>query len=332
MSAKTLALDLIRIDGGTQMRAAIDQDTVAEYAAAWKAKAEFPPLVVFFDGTEYWLADGFHRYHGARAAKRASVEVTLHTGTQRDAQLFAAGANGGLRRSNADKRKAVESLLADAEWGKRSSSWIAQHCRVSDTLVDSMRKKQHPEKDVEPRVGKDGKERKAREQKPKTPARPAEPQQENFAPAAESQDDPPGAGPCLRGGEHHWGDEGDCEKCHEPQPAPAVKRPKGGDDFTPSQWEQPPVERMQGLHAEMRAALVAFKKPWNEAKEGQHGAYLQVRESRMAAAYQELWDAVGMAVPVQDCPKCDKQGCKFCAGTGWLSKLQATSLPKEARA
>jgi ParB-like chromosome segregation protein Spo0J len=169
--------------------------------------------------------------------------------------------------------------------------------------------------------------------KKKKPARPAEPQQENFAPAAESQDDPPGDGPCKHDkGEHVWTEDADgvyCGKCKENKPAPVVKRPKGGPTMNPVEWEQEPMERMQGLHGEMRSALVAFKKSWNEAKEGKHGAYLQVADPRLHKAYQELWDSVEMQKPVRKCPKCD-DGCKQCAGTGWLSKLQAASMPKGA--
>jgi hypothetical protein len=47
--------------------------------------------------------------------------------------LHAVGANArhGLRRTNADKRRAVELLLADAEWAAKSSNWIAQTRGVS---------------------------------------------------------------------------------------------------------------------------------------------------------------------------------------------------------
>ena len=51
----------IRQDGGTQPRAEIWQDVVDDYAEQMTAGATFPPIVVFYDGTHYWLADGFHR-------------------------------------------------------------------------------------------------------------------------------------------------------------------------------------------------------------------------------------------------------------------------------
>ncbi len=224
---KFLGLDAIRIDGGTQMRAAIDADTVAEYAAAWKAKATFPALVVFFDGTDTWLADGFHRYHGARAAELNAVPVDIRPGTQREAQHFAAKANQthGLKRTNACKRRSVCWYLNDKTCVEWSDNKIAEDAGVSQNFVSEVRKQLTSDVSSpaaaaasQPRVGRDGKKRKAPEKKPPKAARSAEPQQENFAPAAESQDAPPRDGPCPRGGDHEFGDEGDCEKCHEPEP------------------------------------------------------------------------------------------------------------------
>ena len=53
--------EYIRLDGGTQPRAKIDQAVCDEYAERMKAGEKFPPIDVFFDGEDYWLADGFHR-------------------------------------------------------------------------------------------------------------------------------------------------------------------------------------------------------------------------------------------------------------------------------
>ena len=107
----TQALNLsdIRTDGGTQARAGIDQAVVAEYAVAIGEGADFPPLVVFSDGEELWLVDGFHRLAAYRAAGVEEVDCLLKHGTQRDAVLWSVGANSthGLRRSNQDKRNAV---------------------------------------------------------------------------------------------------------------------------------------------------------------------------------------------------------------------------------
>jgi len=138
----SLDLDAIRIDGGTQSRVELNEDVVAEYAEAMIDGATFPPVVVFFDGSNHWLADGFHRFFGAKKADFQDISVEIRPGAKRDAVLFSVGANGshGLRRSNADKRRAVETLLKDAEWTAWSDNAIAKACGVTHKTVSAHRK------------------------------------------------------------------------------------------------------------------------------------------------------------------------------------------------
>jgi hypothetical protein len=132
-----VALKDIRIDGGTQPRAAISDDTVREYAESMTEGVALPPVDVFWDGTAFWLADGYHRYFAGKRIGLVNLPATVHNGTKRDAVLFSVGANHkhGLQRTNADKRKAVLTLLGDDEWCGRGQSWIAKQCGVSHTLV-----------------------------------------------------------------------------------------------------------------------------------------------------------------------------------------------------
>lgn len=118
-----------------------DTLVVADYAEAMRDGAVFPPVTVFFDGTIYWLADGFHRWAAAQQAGFPTLEADVRKGSKRDAILFAVGANAdnGLRRTNGDKRKAVEKLLNDKEWLKWNDSAIARQCRVSHTFVAKLR-------------------------------------------------------------------------------------------------------------------------------------------------------------------------------------------------
>jgi hypothetical protein len=51
-----LALERIRVDGRAQLRAASSPATVADYTAALRDGATFPPIVVFHDGSYDWLA------------------------------------------------------------------------------------------------------------------------------------------------------------------------------------------------------------------------------------------------------------------------------------
>lgn len=141
MKAVKLDPNRIRTDGGTQPRAATDQRTVTEYADDMTEGAQFPPVVVFTHKGEYWLADGFHRVLAARVIGAREIEADVRVGTQRDAMLYACGANAahGMRRTAADKRRAVLRLLADSEWGKWSDREIARRCAVGHSMVSELR-------------------------------------------------------------------------------------------------------------------------------------------------------------------------------------------------
>lgn len=138
---KTLNLQTIIIDKGTQSRAQISEETVSDYAEAMQAGDQFPPITVFHDGVDYYLADGFHRLHAAQRLGKASIQAEVKTGTLRDAILYSLGANDkhGLRRSNADKRKCVRTLLEDFEWGELSVNEMARICCVSPQLVAAVK-------------------------------------------------------------------------------------------------------------------------------------------------------------------------------------------------
>lgn len=137
-----LELSRIRLDGGTQIRVGINVDVTQEYAEAMLAGDKFPPVVVFFDGTDYWLADGFHRVMAAQALDFPEIAADVREGTKRDAVLFSAGANAthGLRRTNQDKRAAVRRLLEDEEWAQWSDREIARRCAVTHPFVSEVRK------------------------------------------------------------------------------------------------------------------------------------------------------------------------------------------------
>lgn len=136
-----LSIADIRIDGGTQPRAELSADLVAEYAAALLCGDAFPPITVFYDGADYWLADGFHRLEAHRQHGTTEIEPDIRQGTRRDAVLYACGANAkhGLRRTNADKRRAVETLLHDTEWAQWSDREIARRCAVTQPFVSKIR-------------------------------------------------------------------------------------------------------------------------------------------------------------------------------------------------
>lgn len=196
---RIVELEKIRIDGGTQAREKINTDAVTEYAAAMKAGCKFPPLTLYDDGSDLWLAKGFHRFHAYREALSAAAECEVIKGTVRDARLVAAGDNSdhGLRRTNADKRKAVLMLLADDEWKTKSNRWIAEQCHVDDKLVGKVRDESTAEirssntqdgQVGQELVGKDGKKRKAKKKAGKKLKKKASNKDEPAAPTGDVLD------------------------------------------------------------------------------------------------------------------------------------------------
>lgn len=138
-----LPIDGIRMDGGTQPRAVLDFDAVEDYAEAMGAGAKFPPVAVFYDGSEYWLADGFHRVKAAYAAGFDTIECELHQGTLEDAQWYSFSANraNGLRRTNTDKQRAVKSALLHVKSRELSDHQIARHVGIDVKTVGNWRER-----------------------------------------------------------------------------------------------------------------------------------------------------------------------------------------------
>lgn len=136
-----IEISKIKYDG-TQSRVEINETTVQEYADLIAAGVDFPPVIVFFDGVDYWLADGFHRFLAHVRAGKDSIFETIIPGGKREAILYSVGANHshGLRRTNADKRKSVGMLLADREWSAWSDNEIAKNCHVSVSFVGDIRR------------------------------------------------------------------------------------------------------------------------------------------------------------------------------------------------
>ena len=142
MSIKVLNLKSIRLDGNTQARTAINNELVAEYAAAMADGVRFPEIETYFDGVDFWLVDGFHRYLAMLSLGKASAAVMVFNGSLREAVWHSLGVNTGhgLRKSSDDKRKSVQAALNDAEWSQQTDRAIAKHCGCSHTLVGQLRK------------------------------------------------------------------------------------------------------------------------------------------------------------------------------------------------
>lgn len=172
-SSRRIPVVAVRRDGGTQVRESMNATTVQDYADALANGAEFPPVVVFHDGADHWLADGFHRLLAHEKAGLVDILADVRHGTKRDALLFAIGANAshGLPRTNKDKRRAVEFLLRDEEWATWTPPVIAKRACVSRDFVHRLRDELSLKDNCpvpETRTGADGKQYPTRKAKKTT--------------------------------------------------------------------------------------------------------------------------------------------------------------------
>lgn len=146
-AVRTLKPSEIALDPEMQARVAIDEAVVKEYTELWKQGVDLaardPMLVAWLtDRQEYVGLDMWHRHLAwVEAFDDTPREYTVEHMTHREAILRSLGVNPGhgLRRSNADKRKAVETMLRDSEWVTWSNIEIAKACAVSDVFVGKIR-------------------------------------------------------------------------------------------------------------------------------------------------------------------------------------------------
>ncbi len=155
----------------TGIRDSWDESTVDQYAEAMLEGAKFPSIIVYSDGENYYLADGFHRVLAAEKLEWREIDAEVRVGGRQDAIWYALAANKihGLRMSRADVRQAIKRALQ--EFLDRSNREIARQIGCGDQLVGEVRAELESNcviHAVEKTVGADGKLRPA-----KRKARPA---------------------------------------------------------------------------------------------------------------------------------------------------------------
>jgi ParB-like chromosome segregation protein Spo0J len=132
-----IELTKIRLDGETQARVELNTSKVAQYAEHMEEGDDFPPVIVFHDGSHYWLADGFHRWHAAKLAGLTAIQADVRTGTVQDAQLFSFGANAkrGLPTSPEDNKAIVLRMFEHPLSKDWTNAAIARHVGLSKMTV-----------------------------------------------------------------------------------------------------------------------------------------------------------------------------------------------------
>lgn len=140
---EAIQLNQIRMDGGTQPRCGINWGVAYDYGDLMAEGVKLPPVTLFYDGTNYWLADGFHRVKAAECQERTEIQADVIQGTLEDAQWYSFGANKshGLMRSNDDKQRAVQAALKHPKCAGLSDRAIAKHVGVDKNTVSAWRSK-----------------------------------------------------------------------------------------------------------------------------------------------------------------------------------------------
>lgn len=156
MDFKTKPIDIETIvaDDGIQVRERLDEEHIADLVAVIEDNRarEIPAVVVFFDGSIHWLADGFHRRAAHVRAASQKIMAEVRHGSKDEAKFFAAGANtrNGMRLTGGDKARAIRLLHATAKGSKMGPTEIARHVgcsrkHVHETLgVSPGNTTQHP--------------------------------------------------------------------------------------------------------------------------------------------------------------------------------------------
>lgn len=140
-SLEYLDIGMILQDSTVCSRCEFREDVVADYASAMLQGSQFQPVLIYFDGRNYWLVDGFHRVQAQKAIGDLKVLADVWQGSYRDALLHATGVNisSGLKLTKADIRKNIHKLIGDPEWRYWSDLDIALQCGSTEDFVLELR-------------------------------------------------------------------------------------------------------------------------------------------------------------------------------------------------
>lgn len=133
---------------GLQTRVGMNEDVVSDYADIMRGGGTLPPITLYTKDPNaphelgvgltpvYYLADGFHRLEAAKRLGYIEIDAEVREGDKTAALKCALKANAahGLRRTNADKRHALEIAWENRReifGGDPSSRELAAICAVS---------------------------------------------------------------------------------------------------------------------------------------------------------------------------------------------------------
>ncbi len=142
VDARRIPISSIRTDGETQHRTAINPDIVEEYAALMRDGVVFPPVRVWWDGRDYWLADGFHRIAAAKRAAFNEIAAEVCDGSLSEAQWdsYSANTSHGVRWTPAETQQVIQLALQHPTAVHLSNVELAEHLHLSENTVRRWRR------------------------------------------------------------------------------------------------------------------------------------------------------------------------------------------------
>jgi hypothetical protein len=140
---KRLPINTITLDRDIQIRERTDPATVREYAELKKEGYSFPPIVIFTDGVNNYLADGWHRLEADGRNNAQAVACRVFKGSKDHAILFAIWNNREQMGLRWDKQARDRSVLQlhrlHPDW---SDGVIHQATRVPVSTVRRLRQEE----------------------------------------------------------------------------------------------------------------------------------------------------------------------------------------------
>jgi hypothetical protein len=122
-----------------QLRATISDERIAYFREQMAAGVEFPPVDAYWDGTNLWLADGFHRYLAYKRDGADALWVDVHHGSVQDALVWSYRANSshGEPLRAPERRAALKRI--EAQCRGVSARVLAKRLGVHSTTIDRLR-------------------------------------------------------------------------------------------------------------------------------------------------------------------------------------------------
>jgi ParB-like chromosome segregation protein Spo0J len=330
---KTVMLSDLTLDPGIQVRVKCDDDAVARYMESYRNNEPVPPVSALFDGKTYWVFDGFHRVHAARAADKVTLEVNADPGDRTAALEAALRSNmepRGVPLRREDHTRRIDLLLGLHP--DHSDRWIADQLAVSHTTVAVRRAKLEVGGQIdhhETRVGQNGVEQPASKPVQTSPTEDEIPGLDQIGPAVaaapvEVADPAAAAAPAEVATEEDDQDGTPTVLSMVDavgKPLPAQFQDKLLADFS----RKSKVTDLTRKLSEVKSAIQAARKDADPI-------FADLNFSAVEAAILTARRFIADCKPYAVCPYCGGSGnagnCRPCLGRGWLGKLKYVNAPE----